>query len=177
MYTDWARGPLDPDLVPYSCAVVEALCGKPVLMEEWGGCTVAPGEPSQTWEWAGYGGWPMRQFMASEEDLAAYAEAVLPRMVAVGATGALLWCFADCSRDLWERPPYRDWRHERFFGLVRPDGSLKPHAEVLRRFAATTPQVTRPPAVMLSPLDPDAYYRDPSGILVAGYATFSATPT
>ncbi len=175
MYTPWARSPLDPDLVPYSCAMVEALCGKPVLMEEWGGCTAPPGEPSQVWEWEGYGR-QMRQFMASEDDLAAYVAAVLPRLVAVGATGAMLWCFADSSPDLWDGPPYRDSRHERFFGLVRPDGSLKPHAEVLRRFAATHPQVARPPAVKLAPVDPAEYYRDPTAMLVARYAGFSAAP-
>ena len=176
MYSDWARGPLDPDMAPYSCALVEALSGKPVLMEEWGGCTVAPGEPSQVWEWEGYKGRPMRQFMASEEDMAAYVEAVLPRLLAVGATGAMMWCFADTSPELWETPPYRDWHHERFFGLVRPDGSLKPHAEVLRRFAATQPLVARPPAVALDPVDPEEYYRDPVGMLVARYADFSALP-
>ena len=175
MYTDWARGPLDPDLVPYSCAVVEALCGKPVLMEEWGGCTAAPGAPSQVWSWE-FAGRPMQQFMAAEDDLAAYVEAVLPRLVAVGATGALLWCFADVPPALWERPPYRDWRHERSFGLMRPDGSLKPHAEVLRRFAATNPRVVRPPAVALDPIDPDEYYRDPTGVLVTRYRGFSAAP-
>ncbi len=176
MYTAWAKGPLDPDLVPYSCAMVEALCGKPVLMEEWGGCTAAPGEPSQVWEWEGYGRQRMRQFMASEEDLAAYVAAVLPRLVAVGATGALLWCFADVAHELWECPPYQDWHHERSFGLMRPDGSLKPHAEVLRRFAATGPRVERPPAVTLELIDGDAYYRDPIGMLVARYRDFSAAP-
>jgi endo-1,4-beta-mannosidase len=175
MYSDWARHPLDPNFVPYSCAVVEALCGKPVLMEEWGGCTTPPGEPSQTWEWEGYRG-PMRQFMASEEDMTAYVEAVLPRLVAVGATGAMLWCFADAATELWDRPPYQHWRHERFFGLVRPDGSLKPHAEVMRRFAATQPRVARPPAVKLEPIDGDAYYRDPKGTQVARYSQFSAAP-
>jgi len=175
MYTAWARGPLDPDLVPYSCVLVEALCGKPVLMEEWGGCTAAPSDPSQVWEWEGYGR-QMQQFMAAEEDLTAYVEAVLPRLLAVGATGALLWCFADASPELWDRPPYRDWRHERFFGLMRSDGSLKPHAEVLRRFAATKPQVARPQAVKLDPVDPNEYYRDPTGMLVARYADFSAAP-
>jgi len=44
--------------------------------------TATPGEPSQVWEWEGYKGRPMRQFMASEEDMAAYVEAVLPRLVA-----------------------------------------------------------------------------------------------
>lgn len=176
MYTEWARGPLDPDLAPYSCALAQALCSKPVLMEEWGGCTTAPGEPSQLWDWEGYGGRPMRQFMASEEDLTAYVEAVLPRLVAVGATGAMPWCFADVIPALWERPPYRDWRHERSFGLLRPDGSLKPHAEALRRFAATKPQIARPPAIELDAIDPDDYYRDPVGTLVARYAHFRAVP-
>lgn len=176
MYTEWARGPLDPDLAPYSCALAQALCGKPVLMEEWGGCTTAPGEPSQLWDWEGYGGRPMRQFMASEEDLTAYVEAVLPRLVAVGATGAIPWCFADVIPALWERPPYHDWRHERSFGLLRPDGSLKPHAEALRRFAATKPQIARPPAIELDAIDPDDYYRDPVGTLVARYAHFRAVP-
>jgi endo-1,4-beta-mannosidase len=175
MYTDWARGPLDPDLVPYSCAVVEALTGKPVLMEEWGGCTTAPGSPSEVWEWQGYGR-QMRQFMASEEDLTEYVEAVLPRLLAVGATGAFLWCFADYAPALWDRPPCRDFKHERFFGLVRPDGSLKPHAEVIRKFAATNPQVQRPPAVKLDPIDPEEYYRHPTEMLVSRYDGFTASP-
>lgn len=37
MYADWATGPLDPDFVPYLCALTTALCGKPTLMEEFGG--------------------------------------------------------------------------------------------------------------------------------------------
>ena len=96
MYTDWAGSPLDPDVVPYTCAMRTALCGKPVLMEECGGCTTPPGEPSQVWEWEGYGR-QIRQFLASEDDMAAYVAAVLPRLVAVGATGAMLWCFADSA--------------------------------------------------------------------------------
>ena len=175
MYTEWSRGPLDPDLVPYSCAVVEALTGKPVLMEEWGGCTTLKGRPSETWQWEGYQR-RMRQFMASEEDLAGYVEAVLPRLVSVGATGAMLWCFADYAPELWDRPPCRDFKHERFFGLVRPDGSLKPHAQVVRRFAATNPLVERPPAVKLHPIDPEDYYRNPAEMLVKHYEEFRASP-
>jgi hypothetical protein len=48
-------GPLDPDFVPFTCALTSALCGKPALMEEFGGCTEAPGRPSGIWEWTGYG--------------------------------------------------------------------------------------------------------------------------
>lgn len=165
MYTSWARGPLDPDLVPFACALTSALCGKPVLMEEFGGCTAPPGEASQTWSWSAYGR-RRAQFMAAEEDLAGYIADVLPRLVEVGATGAVLWCFADYAPELWDRPPCDESRHERFFGLLRPDGSLKPHAEAVRAFAATRPSVRRVPrrAVHLS-VSPDTFYREPAHMM------------
>jgi endo-1,4-beta-mannosidase len=160
MYLPIAREPLDPDLVPFSCALVTALCGKPTLMEEWGGCTTTPGKPSEVWEWVAYGQL-RRQFMASEDDLAAYVTAVLPKLLQVGASGALLWCFADYHEALWDKPPCDEARHERFFGLVRPDGSLKPHAEALRAFAATHPTVQ--PANYALPADAAVdYYARPA---------------
>ncbi|HEX2915560.1 MAG TPA: glycoside hydrolase family 2 TIM barrel-domain containing protein [Chloroflexia bacterium] len=172
MYASYARGPLDPDFVPFTCALTRYLSGKPVLMEEFGGCTVAPGEPSTTWNWLAYGQ-PREQFMASEEDFAAYIQAVLPRLVEVGATGALLWCFADYIPELWNRPPCEESRHERFFGLVRPDGSLKPHAEVLRTFAATQPIVL--PTPLKNPvfnITPDEYYQHPFENMVKLYSQY-----
>src|SRR5690606_6793720 len=90
MYLDLAGGPLDPDLVPFAAALTRALSCKPVLMEEWGGCTAPPGEGSQTWRWTSYGR-PREQFMAAEEALSDHIEDVLPRLVEVGATGSLLW--------------------------------------------------------------------------------------
>ncbi len=172
MYLPWARHPLDPDVVPYTCALTAALSGKPVLMEEFGGCTAPPGQPSQYWTWTA-AGLPFRQFMASEEALARYLEQVLPRLVQVGALGALVWCFADYAQELWDRPPCRDWRHERHFGLVRPDGSLKPHAAVLQRFAATRPQVQRAAPARL-PITPETFYRFPIAHLLRLYPRYLA---
>jgi hypothetical protein len=103
-------------------------------MEEFGACTTPRGEPPSTWQWDSYGQ-ARRQFMASEAQLADYIEQVLPRLVEVGALGALLWCFADYHEELYRFPPCDEAWHERTFGLVRPDGSLKPHAAVLRRSA------------------------------------------
>ncbi|HEX5688972.1 MAG TPA: glycoside hydrolase family 2 TIM barrel-domain containing protein, partial [Roseiflexaceae bacterium] len=172
MYLHWARSPLDPELVPFTCALTTALCGKPTLMEEFGGCTVAPGEPSQVWSWTAYGK-PRTQFMASEEDMAAYLAEVLPRLVDVGATGAVLWCFADYVPELWDKPPCGESRHERFFGLVRPDGSPKPHAEVIREFAATRPTVlTEPRRAVTLTITPDEFYQDPIGHTIALYQQF-----
>jgi endo-1,4-beta-mannosidase len=160
MYTPIARQALDPDYVPFTCALVTALCGKPTLMEEWGGCTAAPGEVSQVWNWTAYGK-PRDQFMASEEDFAAYIEAVLPKLVEVGATGSFLWCYADYIEALWDKPPCLESRHERFFGLVRPNGSLKPHAEVIRKFAQSKPTVQAETRTVDLGISPDDYYLSP----------------
>lgn len=171
MYTPWAQGPLDPDFVPFTCALTSALCGKPTLMEEFGGCTTAPGQPSDYWEWTRYGQ-PMRQFMAAEDALAEYLAAVLPRLVAVGATGALVWCFADYIPELWDKPPCDESRHERFFGLVRPDGSLKPHAQVLKDFSATQPIVQPAARQVTLNVSPDEYYRAPLEHITRLYTQF-----
>jgi endo-1,4-beta-mannosidase len=160
MYTPWAKGPLDSDFVPFLCALTTALCGKPTLMEEFGGCTEAPGKASSVWQWTAYGQ-PREQFMASEEDFAAYIEQVLPKLVEVAALGAMLWCYADYIPELYDLPPCKESRHERFFGLVRPDGSLKPHAEVIKRFAATRPTVQPAQRSVSLNISPEEYYQNP----------------
>jgi endo-1,4-beta-mannosidase len=172
MYVDWARSPLDSDVVPFSVALTAALSGKQILMEEFGGPTNAPGKASETWSWTAYGQ-PRTQFVASEEALAEYLEAVLPKLVDVGALGAMLWCYADYAPELWQRPPCDENRHERFFGLVRPDGSLKPHARVIQQFAATKPTVqTVAPRRLTLDITPDEYYRSPTEHLIRLYQRY-----
>lgn len=173
MYIPWARHPLDPDFVPYLCALTSALSGKLCLAEEWGGCTSPDVGQTSVWEWVSYGQ-DRTQYMAGEEEFADYVEATLPRLVDVGATGAFLWCFADYDPTLWERPPCDDdgARHERHFGLVRPDGSLKPHAERLKNFAATSPVVAAPTRTVELDIDADEYYRDPAGHAQRLYEAF-----
>lgn len=164
MYSPWARHDLDPDFMPFLCALVSALSGKPCLAEEWGGCTNPDGKDSAVWNWTSYHGDPRSQFMAGEGALADHVETVLPKLLSVGSTGAMLWCFADYSEDLWNRPPCdpQGARHERHFGLVRPDGSLKPHARAIGRFASTRPVIQ--PAVRTVDLDisSDEYYNAPA---------------
>jgi endo-1,4-beta-mannosidase len=164
MYIPWARDDLDPDFVPFLCALTSALSGKPCLAEEWGGCTAPTGTESVTWEWTSYGN-DRSQFMAGEERFAEYVRATLPRLVDVGATGAMLWCFADYATDLWDRPPCEETgaKHERHFGLVRPDGTLKPHADVIKEFAATHRSVSAPSRTVTLDVTPDEYYQDPEG--------------
>jgi endo-1,4-beta-mannosidase len=169
MYTPWSREPLDPDFVPFTCAFTAAMCGKPVLMEEFGGCTAQPGEASHVMAWTETGGRERTQFMASEEDLAEFLRQTLPRLQDSGATGAMVWCFADYAPELWDRPPCLNVQHERFFGLVRPDGTVKPHARVMQEFAQTRPEVKPIPAYAQMTVDPDAFYEQPLAFLPVLY--------
>lgn len=172
MYTPWARQPLDPDFVPFTCAVTAALAGKPVLMEEFGGPTAQPGEASYTMKWVESNGREREQFMASEEDFAEFIRLTISKLHDSGATGAMVWCFADYVPELWDLPPCNNSQHERFFGLVRGDGSLKPHARVIQEFAATNPQVKPVPDYAKFELNPDEFYQDPVSFLLDLYTRY-----
>jgi len=172
MYTPWARQPLDPDFVPFTCAMTAALCGKPVLMEEFGGCTAQPGEPSHIMKWTETNGREREQFMAGEDEFADYISKVLPNLQHSGATGAMLWCYADYVSELWDLPPCQNAQHERWFGLVRPDGSLKPHAKVVQEFAKTNPQVQPIPNYAKLAVYPEKFYAEPLSHLVDLYQQY-----
>ena len=173
IYANFADDPLDPDIVPFATALTAALARRPALMEEFGACTAPPGSDTVDWRWS-TSRRDFDQIMLSEEVLAEHLAEVLPRLVEVGATGAMVWCFADYHASLWDRPPCDDQRHERHFGLVRPDGSLKPHALVLRDFAATGPIISSPSPRARIEVDAEAYYADPAAVLPGLYAAFKA---
>lgn len=176
IYAGWAKHPLDSDVVPFAGELTSALAKKPVLFEEFGLCTAQPGEKShyQTYSTAGS---ERQQFFPSEEDGARYFEEVLPKLHQLGALGAFAWCYADYATDLWDRPPCDEFIHERFFGIVRPDGSLKPHAEVIRRFAALNlkiqPQNQAPGGKVALDVSPEEYYKNPRAHLERLFKKFS----
>jgi endo-1,4-beta-mannosidase len=164
IYANFGAEALDPDLVPFASALAAALSGRPVVMEEFGACTAPPGEETTTWEWQALGG-SWSQVMLSEETLAAHLADVLPRLVEIGACGALLWCYADYDRSIWDEPPCDTKLHERHFGLVRPDGSPKPHAEVVRDFIAARPGIREASPRARMEVDPASFYADPWAML------------
>lgn len=170
IYAPWARHALDSDVVPFACALSSALAGRAVLFEELGLCTAARGAPTHEETFA-IQGRPRRQLFASEEEGALHYRLLLDKLHRVGALGAFAWCFGDYGPELWARPPCDVFVHERSFGLVRADGSLKPAAEEIRRFAASAPRV-RPLVPLELGVTPDAYYRSPLAHLERLYAGF-----
>jgi endo-1,4-beta-mannosidase len=165
IYDSLARDPLDPALVPFTAALTSALAGRPVLYEEFGVNTQIPDGASHSEELATWDGGVRRAYFASEEDAAAYYAAVLDGLHRTGCLGAFAWCFGDYAEHLWDRPPCDLQKHERFFGLYRADGSLKPMGRVVRDFAASAPTVRPAEHPLALPMTTDEFYADPERLL------------
>lgn len=174
IYHPFARHALDPDYVPFVCALTAALAGRPVLFEEFGINTHWPDKPSFWQQIDNWDGTTRKVFFASEDDAAAYYAGVLERLLKVGAVGAFCWCFPDYDPAIWNRPPCDFQPFERFFGLWRPDGTLKPAGKVVRDFAKARHVVRPAEKTVTLPGTADEYYRDPWNVqkkLYEGWGT------
>jgi endo-1,4-beta-mannosidase len=173
LYSDVARTFLDPELVPFSCALTTDLSGRgrPTLMQEFGLCTAPPGAAGQTIT-DDFLGQSRAQYLASEDEAAEYYDAVLDGLVRSGAAGAYAWCYADYDAVLFDRPPFATARRERTFGLVRADGSEKPAVDVFRgwkeRLAAR--EIPRSSVASVLDVSADEYYRAPAQHFARLYA-------
>jgi endo-1,4-beta-mannosidase len=178
LYSDVARGFLDPELVPFSCVLTAELaaCGRPTLMQEFGLCT-APRGMAGTTITDDFLGTPRAQYLASEDEATRYYDEVLDRLVRTGAAGAYAWCYADYDPRLFDRPPLATAVRERTFGLVRADGSEKPAVAVFRALRARRDAGTlgaAEPSLPLLDVSADEYYRDPAHHFGRLYATWIA---
>ena len=165
LYCDVARGFLDPELVPFSCALTRELAdqNRPTLMHEFGICTAPRGNPGSMIH-DDFLGRPLPQYLASEEEAALYYAQVLERLAATGAAGAYAWCYADYAPELYVRAPFDRAVRERSFGLIRSDGSEKPAVEVIRAFASRLErgEVQLGEAPRLLDVTADEYYTAPN---------------
>ena len=69
----------------------------------------------------------------SDEEIAKFLRVALTTVLANGASGAMIWCFADFDRE--GEPPYLWKPFELRFGVVNSNGKLKPQAKVVKEFA------------------------------------------
>lgn len=177
LYSDAARSFLDPELVPFSCALTSALSGtgRATLMQEFGLCTAGPGAPGQTIT-DDFLGQPRSQYLASEDEAGTYYEAVLNGLVRTGAAGAYAWCYGDYDASLFHRAPFDTAVRERTFGLVRADGSDKPAVGVFRDFRRRLDNGTLIQAdggiSSLLDVSADEYYRAPAKHFERLYASW-----
>jgi endo-1,4-beta-mannosidase len=155
VYSDFARSRTDPDVVPFLASLTASLAGKPVLFSEFGNPTCPPGKLSP-YDRVPLPDEPPLPVIAAddpvlatyaclnEDEMATYARAVLERLHAQGRLGGYWWCWADYHDDLRATPPFDRAPHELTFGIVRSDGTAKPVANALSRFAREARSVVEP---------------------------------
>jgi endo-1,4-beta-mannosidase len=165
VYSAFARDRLDPAVVPFLHDLTATFARKPVLFSEFGN----PATPLQTIEPAP----PLAFETLNEEEMAAYALAVLERLHRSGALGAYWWCWTDYAPALATEPPFDRAPHELRFGLLRDDGSQKPVARALAAFAGEKRSVLAHTPAM--PLDEDAYYAGLPHSTIEAYRRYCET--
>lgn len=145
VYATFARGRLDPNVVPFNSRIAHACSQKRVLFSEYGNPTCPPGtvSPFDRVPLPGEPPLPPSKLpknaapyaCLTEDEMARYGYEVTDRIHRSGGIGALWWCWADYDRALADLPPFDRATHELHFGMIRSDGSEKPVAKVLQRFA------------------------------------------
>lgn len=155
VYTDIARSRTDPEVVPFFCQLMQSMSGKPVLFNEFGNPTCPPGTVSPH-DREPLPGEPVPDAKTrpanaapyaclTEDEMATYCTQVLDRLQRRGALGAFWWNWADYAKELANTPPFDRAHHEMSFGMIRSDGSFKPVALALKRFAEEARPVMPPP--------------------------------
>jgi hypothetical protein len=178
VYSAFARGRLDVEVVPFLAALAAGFARKPVLFSEFGNPTCPPGKRSPFERVALTGEPPLPAISSddteraahaclSEDEMAGYCAQVLERLHAGGHLGAYWWCWADYAAELADQPPFDRAPHELSFGIIRSDGSAKPVAGALQRFAAERRTVLSTPAAAF---DQAAYYRGLPDSTASAYA-------
>lgn len=166
IYASWSRSPVDPELLAFLADVTRWLAGlkKDVLFAEFGAPTTN-GDPEAERIAGGS--------LLTEEEAARYTAAAFERLRTAGATGGLVWCYADYDRAIWSEPPLDRSPHERHFGLWRADGTPKPAAATLA--GARGPRLP-PPRVPWSEAERKVFYQSPRDTLVRLYREYTERP-
>jgi endo-1,4-beta-mannosidase len=156
VYTHFSRSRTDPEVVPFLCQVMQSMSGKAVLFNEFGNPTCPPntispydrvplpGEPAPDIKELPPNAAPYA--CLTEDEMATYCNEVIERLAQRGALGAFWWNWADYVPDLATTPPFDRAPHEMTFGMIRSDGSEKPVALTLQRFAQERHVVAPRPA-------------------------------
>jgi len=169
-YAPWTSGPTDERLLPFLVHLTRWLGGgADVFFSEFG----VPTRPSLDDPSVTDAGGPA---LVDEADAASYAARGLRALATAGASGAMLWCYADYARAIWDRPPLDLAPHERSFGLFRADGAAKPAVAAVGEFVATAPEVVTQPSGAPSFVDLDAadFHAAPRGTLARLFARYCA---
>ena len=170
IYAQWAEHSTDEHLLVFLTEVTRWLGGgTDVLFSEFGLPTHPLGDPASV----------DPQPMLVEEAVAGdYTDRALTALRGAGATGAMLWCYADYDAATWDKPPLDEATHERSFGLWRADGSPKPAVAIVASHRGLETQAITHDHPWID-IDPENFFSDEGSHLARLYGRYrrSLTPT
>lgn len=151
-YLSWVP-PEDVYVLPFLGIMTAWLGNKPVLFQEFGA-------PSQTDTVIERFDRAVPTPIWTEEQAERYYQQAVRLLWEAGMLGVYGWCYADYHHDLYLYPPLSENTHERYFGLTRWDGSVKP---ALRMLGSTREIPVRKTSVpeWLEGEDKDHFYDQP----------------
>ncbi len=158
----------DVYLLPFLGIITSWLGNAPVLFQEFGW----PTEPNDSGEdfdrWAS-----MKTPLWSEQHSDEHYRQTLCLLQSTGMRGAFGWCFADYHPALYDKPPLRENRHERYFGVTHWDGSVKPALSSLGSWGGQPCLTPELPSWLLRE-NQDRFYDDPISNLRKWFNAYKA---
>lgn len=169
-YLSWVEDSFDVNVLPFLGLVTEWLGKKPVLFQEFGAPSVPLIAPFLAEDYQKQLKCPLYQ----EKAVKTYYQRAVAMLKNAGMIGAMAWCFADYSPDLWDREPLKQNLHERHFGLFRHNASSKAQADIFLEadFEVEKERNSKIDRRWLEEFDPDQYYNDPKNNLQIMYKKY-----
>lgn len=149
---------LDPSFPLFIWLLTQWLSGqnKEVMIEEMGAASLPLKEEMKSIPLK------MDDFKGSklfkEEEIADYYKKSLSLLISFGVKMILLWCYSDYVPTWWDKPPFNEKIHERYFGLRSWTGREKPYSRVAQEIKINQ---FRQPNFSWIDLERDAYFEHP----------------
>ncbi len=173
-HISWSEGPFDEAILPFVVRITGWLAKIPVLVQEFGLPTI----PTLQDSWSRMIRDEEGLSLFSEDDVAEFTEEALTHLHRSRALGGLWKSFRDFHPSIWNWPSLDRNIPERFFGLLRHDGSPKPIATVFKKELTETEdgrsktKDARQESVEWIDVGEEEYYQDPKQHLSRLYRRF-----
>ena len=118
----WSRNPLDAAVLPFAASITKWLAKLPVMVNDLGLPTIPSVQDSSSRIIRSEAGLPL----LSEDDVAEFADEALVYLRRLRMSGGFWKAYGDYHPSIWNWPPLDKNIPERFFGLLRYDGTRKP---------------------------------------------------
>jgi len=166
-HISWSEGPFDKAVLPFVASITEWLAKRPISLLDFGLPTIPTVQDSWSRMIRDQGG----VSLFNEDDVAEFVGEELAQLRRFRMLGVFWESFGDYHPSIWNWPPLDRNMPERFFGLLRHDGTPKPAAAVFKPRPTETEEGRQESVEWIDVVE-EEYYRDPRHHLSRLYRRF-----